>query len=273
MSIKPDDVPALLDILRTATAHVTKMAERLEFPWDASIDDPRRLHNMYARNLITCYASKVSDLSSAMLMAIDNSNFLAYALCGRALIETTATLRYYITVEYKPLLDAGPLDAEGIRRLIEIDDRHLRGTRFDWESFLFRNYAKLKQDVVAQLEEKRKKRTWAPPVAQESVIAQQRNVLTCVEKWAQETPEVLIAYNLFCDLVHPNIGSNFLVASTSPEGLFFSRFRGEPVGRAIFAQSLPILLSVSHRPLADLLVMLMGTIWDDAELEGGPTTR
>ncbi|QKK01303.1 MAG: hypothetical protein HND55_00770 [Pseudomonadota bacterium] len=264
MTTDSHDIPSLLEMLREGTEHLTNMAKKLEFPWEGETQDPRRLHNVYARNLITCYVSKFSDLSNGILEAVEGSNFLTYALCGRSLIETTATLRYYIHHEYKPLLDTGELGPDEMRKLVEIDDRHLRGTRFDWESFLFRNYAKIKEDAMAHLDAKRKKKI--PSAAQESTSRPQVNVLTCVERWAEQSPEVLLGYNLFCDLVHPNIGSNFLVASTSPDGLFFSRFRGEPVGRQIFEQSLPILLSMTHKPFGPLLTMLMGTIWQDDEL-------
>jgi len=264
MTIHPTDIPRLLEVLRQGTYHLTEMAKALEFPWTSESLDPRHLHNMYVRNLITCYVSKFSDLSNGILEGVERSNFLVYALCGRALIETTATLRFYLHQQYKPLLDRGQLGPKEMQALLEIDDRHLRGTRFDWESFLFGNYSKLKEDVIAQLDSKRKGKT--SPVAQESIIRPQISILTCVERWATDVPDVLIVYNLFCDLVHPNIGSAFLVASTSPEGLFFSRFRGEPVGRQIFEQSLPILLSTSHGPFGSLLTMLMGTMWQDDEL-------
>ena len=77
--------------------------------------------------------------------------------------------------------------------------------RFDWESFLYRDYVKLRDKVVAELTDKRQKK--GPPAGQDSIIAPQVNVLTCVKRWAQQEPGVLIVYNLFCDLVHPNIGS------------------------------------------------------------------
>lgn len=63
-----------------------------EFPWNPTLDDPRKLHNMYARNLITSYVSKFADLSNGLIIAIEKQNFLIYALCGRALLETTAIL-------------------------------------------------------------------------------------------------------------------------------------------------------------------------------------
>lgn len=252
----------LLDIFRQGTAHLIKMAEKLNYPWQPEQDDPRKLHNNYARNLITCYISKYSELSDAILYAIEKENYFVYALAGRALIESTATLRYYYFHDYKPLLDKGQLSIEDLRKLIEIDDKHLRGSRFDWESFLFRRYEKLKKDAVEQLKAKKEKRHYLA----EGIIHAQVNVVTCVENWAEQTPEVLIVYNLFCDLVHPNIGSSFLVASTSDSGLYFSRFKGNLVGKSIFEQSFPLLISTTHKPFSDFLFYLMATIWKEDEL-------
>ncbi len=91
-------------------------------------------------------------------------------------------------------------------------------------------------------------------------------MLTCIEKWAIETPEALVAYNLFCDLVHPNIGSTFLVTSRVDDRFYFSRFIGEPLGRDIFEQSFLILMSLTHKPFGDHLLRLMSTITPEDEL-------
>lgn len=247
-------------MMRAGTAHLTAIAKDMKCPWDPKSGDPRQIHNMYARNLICAYVSKFADLSASILYAIENSHFLTYALCGRALIESTATLRYYVLHKYKPLFDKGTLDPDGFRQLIEIDDLHLRGSRFDWESFFGRDFSKLKEDVLASLKD-RKNKSKAP-------TGDQINVFTCVTKWAAVAPEVQIAYDLFCDLVHPNIGSTFLVASTDNQNLYFSRFHGEPVGSRIVAQTLPILLSVTQKPFGEFLFMLIATIYGDDEFAG-----
>lgn len=251
-----------VNIFRQGTSHLIKMAENLNFPWDPDQDDPRKLHNNYARNLITCYVSKFSELSDAILYSIDKENYLVYALASRALIEITATLRYYVLHQYKPLLDKGDLSTEDMRSLIAIDDRHLRGSRFDWKSFFYQRYSKLKEDAVRQLDKKKTKQKHVV----DGIIHEQINVLTCIEKWSEHTPEVLITYNLFCDLVHPNIGSSFLVASISDSELYFSRFKGTLVGKSIFEQSFPILVSTTGKPFNDFLLLLMGSIWQEDEL-------
>jgi hypothetical protein len=255
-------IPKLLVAFRKGTEHLRAMAQKLECPWKPDESDPRMLHNNYARNLVTCYVSKFSDLSDGLLVALKRKNYLVYALTGRAMIENVAALRYYVQYQYKPIFEKGSLSADDFRKLIEIDDKHLRGSRFDWESFLFLRYSKLKDDAVQHLKDKKDKRK----IIVDSVVQEQVNVLTFIDKWASETPEVLIAYNLFCDLVHPSIGSSFLVASVSKGNLYFSSFKGERVGKNIFEQSFPILLSVTHKPFGEQLMLLMGTIWHDDEI-------
>jgi hypothetical protein len=95
----------------------------------------------------------------------------------------------------------------------------------------------------------------------------QTNVLTCIENWGKETPEIMVIYNLFCDLVHPNMGSTFLVASMNKDGLHFSQSRGSSEGQKILSQSLPMLMTATMKPFSKYLSMLMMTIYRDDELK------
>jgi hypothetical protein len=247
---------------RDGAQSLSRMADQLDYPWTPALDNPRRLHNVYARSLITCYVSKVAQLSEVVVSSAETGHYLIYALAGRSLIECAATLRYYVLFKYKPLMDRTTLDAAQMKELIRIDDQHLRGGRFDWESFFSKQYSQLIDDAVKQLESKKSKQKHVA----KGIIAEQVNVLTCIEKWAEENAKVLVAYNLFCELVHPNIGSAFLVASTNDKGLYFTQSKGNSVGADIFAQTLPILASVTLKPFGQYLTMLMGTVWQDDEL-------
>ena len=42
---------------------------------------------------------------------------------------------------------------------------------------------------------------------------------------------------------------------------------GDPVGKAIVEQSLLLLLSITQKPFGQYLAMLMGTVWQDDEVE------
>lgn len=256
-------ITELVSAFRQGSMHLRKMAEKIDFPWTPDESDPRKLHNVYARNLISCYTSKFAQLTEALLDALEHERYLIYALSGRSLLEATATLRYYTLFQYKPLMEKGSFSGEDFKKLIEIDDRHLRGGRFDWDAFFFKRYQQLKEDAVKQLKSKKDKQKHIS----EGIIQEQVNVLTCIEKWAEQTPEVLIAYNLFCDLVHPNIGSSFLVASIGDKGLYFTPTQQTKVGKNIFEQSFPILVSTTLKPFGEYLTYLMATIWQDDELQ------
>jgi len=239
------------------------MVDKYDVAWDPTLTDPHRLHNSYTRNLISCYVSKFVDLSLALLSAVETSNYLVYALCGRALLETTATLRYYVVHRYAKLLDKGELTTDDLRQLIQIDDQHLRGSRFDWESFMSQDYSKMVADSQRKLANKGRK--GPPPNSAKEAVPPVR-IGECIDKWALDTPAIRIAYDLFCDLVHPNIGSNFLVASVSGNSLHFKKRTGVLVGQQIFEQSLPLLMSVTHKPFGDYLIRLMASIWSEDEL-------
>ena len=204
------------------------MAKEMEIAWDPASGDPRRVHNMYVRNLVTSYVNRFSELSNGVLIGLDNRDYLIYALCGRSLIETTAILRYYMLREYKPLLDRKTLVAADMKKLIDIDDRHLRGTGFDWESFVLRRYSRLRDRAKAKRGHKPSGGRGEP-----GAMPRQTPIGRCIDSWSKEVANVGVAYDLFCDMVHPNAGSSFLVASTGPDGLYFSKFKGDPVGKAI----------------------------------------
>ncbi len=253
-------ISEIIELLNQSTSSLKKMREKMEYYWDPKEENPLRLHNMYARSLISAYVSKYEQLCRVIINCQNDEQFLLYALSGRSLIESVATLRYYVLYKYKPLFDKGQLTALDMKELIEIDDRHLRGGRFDWESYLLKNYRKLKNDAQDYLIEKKSKQKKQV----DAINYEQINVLTCIGKWAKTTPEVLIAYNLFCDLVHPNIGSAFLVASMKDNHLYFTPSGDISVGKEIFNQSLPLLLSVI-KPFGEYLIILMGTIWTENE--------
>jgi len=251
----------LIEMLRNGTQHLVNIARGLQFPYDPGIEDLRKRHTMYVRNLVMAYVSKFAELSTAVLRAIDEHQYLLYALCGRALIETTAVLRYYVIEEYQPLfrdVDRANID---MQRLLEIDERHLNGRHFDWQAFLFQNYSKLRDNAAARLTSKKGKRPPPPPGPR------QHRVGDCIKAWARDETGIQIVYDLFCDLVHPNVGSSFLVASTKDFIFYFSPFVGNPVGEQIVEQSFPMLLSVTQRPFGEYLGLLMQTGWPDDSLQ------
>ncbi|PSV92417.1 hypothetical protein [Photobacterium iliopiscarium] len=240
-----------ITFLENGTISLKSIAEQWEDGWNPEQEDPALLHDNYIKCLVSCYVSKYADLSTSIIHAVKSENYFAYALAGRALIEITATLHYYINSQYIPLLSKDVLTVEDMNKLIEISDKHLRGGRFDWATFLERDFDKMREDVRLKIKNKGK----APDT--DSLLKKQVNVVTCLNKWAKQTPEVMIAYDLFCDLVHPNIGSSFLVASVSKDGLFFTKNKGEQIGKQVVDETFVLLLSIAHREFGELIQTLL----------------
>lgn len=245
--------------------HLGAMAEKTNTAWNPqAVMDPMALHNMYARSLVDAYAAKFSQLSRAVVAAVRSEQYLVFALAGRALIETTATLRYYVEKEYKTLMDLDHLGAKEMSALIALDDKHLRGGRFDWPSFLAGRYEDMAAEAVRELETKKQKNVpkYVPP----NLVAEQRNVYTCIEHWAREQPRVLVVYNLFCELVHPNVGSNFLIAFEHGGEVRFGGHLGVSIGARVMQQSLPLLGASVIKPFGLAMEKIIATIWADDEL-------
>jgi hypothetical protein len=264
LSLDEPRIPLTLDdymsVFRKGNEHLEAMVAGMDVCWDPNEPDPRRLHNLYVRNLITCYVAKFSELGRSIEDAIENRRYLTYALCGRSLIENAATLRYFVRHKYEEVFKKGEVN---LKALLYIDDHHLRGSRFDWDSFLTGDFQKLHEDALASVRAKKdSKKGAAKPDGTEAAV----NVSTCIEKWAKESPGVQVVYDLFCDMVHPNIGSAFLVSSVGPNGLYFAQNRGDSVGRSIFERSFPLLVSTTQKPFGDSLAMLIGTIWEEDEI-------
>src|SRR5260370_851281 len=120
----------------------------------------------------------------------------------------------------------------------EIDDQHLRGGKFDWEAFMTGDYSKLLSAAAEKSGVGRKR--------QEAKEESERNnpspvrIGECIKDWASESPGIGVVYDLFCDMVHPNIGSTFLVGSVAPNGLYFTKYRGKSVIRHALQHSFPL---------------------------------
>lgn len=153
---------------------------------------------------ISVYAAKLLQLFESIEHSIENETYLIYAQSGRAILENVATLRYYSKhvdiVTANEAWKSKSLTDPVLRKANENIDRFLRGNRFAWDAFIEGRFNELMktphQDHLAQV-----------------------NSTTCLQKWFKEAPKIEPLYDLFCDLVHPNIGSNLLTIGVRDNNL------------------------------------------------------
>ena len=204
----------------------------------------QELLDHYLDTLSIVYFKKYSVFSQCLIQVLNEENYLLYGLIGRAILEHTAVLRYYVTSKMLPLAQEvvadGKVTESEIEELIQWLDKHLVGRRFDWDSFLadyFQEIKGLKPDSV--------------------VKPAQVNILTCLEKWGRENRSIIHLYELFCDLVHPNLGSTLLITRLLDNQLVLGGERGKPVGREIFNRTFGELLEL-FQEVQEQLIQLQG---------------
>ncbi len=191
----------------------------------------QELLDHYLDTLSIVYLKKYSVFSQCLIQVLNEENYLLYGLIGRAIIEHTAVLRYYVTSKMLPLAhevvaDGIVTDSE-IEELIQWLDKHLAGRRFDWNTYLadhFQHIKGLKTEPMVQ--------------------PAQVNILTCLEKWGRENQSIIHLYELFCDLVHPNLGSTLLITRVLDNRLIVGGERGKPLGQEIFNRTFGELLEL-----------------------------
>ncbi len=223
-----------------ATTEILVENSSKTFLWNPWGKNAHQLYDHYLDALVVVYLNKYSVLCQSLIQSINIENYLLYGLIGRSIIEHTAILRYYITAKMLPLvetaLEDGKVTIEEIEEIIPWLEKHLTGQRFDWNIFL--------EDYFDELNKVQSGNLLKNP---------QVNVLTCLKKWIEEEPSIQNLYELFSDLVHPNLGSTLLISRLVDDQVGIGGNSGQPIGLEIvnrtFGDLLQIFEEVRHQLL------------------------
>ena len=172
--------------------------------------DPVAHFNAYVDFAVAVYLDKLKQLYQCVAVSIEREWYLVYAQAGRSILENAATLRYYARhedfVALRRSWESDRMSDAVIRKAAATIDRFVRGNRFSWDAFIEGRFDQLStvpdQEHLSQV-----------------------HVQTCLKKWYKESPKLESLYDLMCDLVHPNLGSNFLV-TRSQDGKLVSGGKG-----------------------------------------------
>lgn len=256
------EVWELLDFLENSISSLQEMSKHSTIVWQPEQPSPWHYHNHYVDLLLAVYVAKHAAYTENLINSLNRFDYLGYALNARAIIESTSTLWFYLNVKYPPVFQEGAVNFED---LLKLDDQHLRGTRFDWERFILKEYKEMAHEVIQRITAKNKKKKLEESI--QRIQNLQVNVLTCIEKWALKTPVIMILYELLCEMIHPNLGSTFLVASIQDGNLSFGRFRGIPAAHNLFETTIGWLLPIGYKEFSKLIAALVFTKYDLNKLE------
>jgi hypothetical protein len=90
-------------------------------------------------------------------------------------------------------------------------------------------------------------------------------VQTAVNRWAKTEPWIVLCYDFFCELVHPNLGSTFLVIGAGDGGLQVGGNTAKSVGQSLCVEGIKLLAPVLRQAAFELarLIALAGTVKKD----------
>ena len=224
-----------------------------------SSKERHRLLRDYLKFVHILYETKYAQLTGALINSVNNDQFLVFAFCGRALIETAAIQRYYL-LKALPIIDeaatTGFITVEQINKQIGLLDKHVHGGRFNWAEWFYGD----RPEMFKRAAEKRrleksgsKRRMKGSEPAK--ITPDQVNVQTAIDHWAKETPEVVATYDYFCELVHPNVGNNFLVMGSNKKELTVGGSIRSAFARPLVDEGLKLLAAVVLRTALKFLAL------------------
>ena len=219
-------------------AHCTKVHAQ-----NPAAIDPRALQTLppdecahaYLQFIFAIYSAKFIELTASLIQSTIDGRFLIFGFCGRGLIETTATLRYYnqkLTTIIKRASDRDALLPEEYAQIIRLLDDHARAGRFDWSFLWSEGRSAMTKRILAERPGSKKSdgKKQSNPV--------QINATTMVDAWSKDEPGVALIYHYFCDLVHPNMGSNLLMMGEDKRGLIVAADVTKTVGTVLVIEGI-----------------------------------
>jgi hypothetical protein len=197
------------------------IAKNQKLSFEPMTDDIDLAHDHYLKVIYNIQLLKLAFNGDLIIQAVKSKNFLFYAQGGRSLLEQVALWRYFLVNQYLPTFHKGQeITIQDSLKLIEIHKQFLHGTRFDWTKWLEKDYEGLDEAFLQYLKDKKdKKKNKDKQNVTSNPLVLQVNAQTCVEKMSEHNPRFGVYYSMFCELVHPNFGSNIFLCGMSSKGV------------------------------------------------------
>jgi hypothetical protein len=174
-------------------------------------------------------AFKTRQLTSALVSAYNDNNFLAWLILGRSSLEYAAVSNYFVKQIIQLDLGGPVFAASHVQRLEELLMKYAHGTRFSWPDLFSGNRNGLAKKFS--------------PTDSAAAI----NVVTALEHLAKRDDryrDVKIGYEMLSDFAHPNMASHASVIEmpTAPGDMHECQLAAVPGplrGEFVMVMSLP----------------------------------
>lgn len=228
-----------LDVTKFDTAELS-----IEAIYDVnqSKEHPYQYVGNFFKFIHASYIEKYRELIGDFISSINSKHYLTAALCGRSLIESTATLRYYNNAVMKKVRISSKKEIEGIdieflHDVLSLASKHMHGSNMNWADFFTTD----KKTFIRELVDKEKRRLKKEPPKKEDFI-KSYPIGKFLDSWFDDDPElVALAYNFYSEIVHPNLGSNLLLIGILNGKVQVGRDSNRAAGKSICKEAVTFL--------------------------------
>ena len=231
-----EGIEEFLEMLRC-----TEFEKNVYFPsLDHKYDNPFSLMGHFFKFTHAQYISKYIELLTGFIESANNRNYLLSSMCGRGIIECTATWRYFNNkslninrkyVEKHENREEDFLDKDNFIEIMDLINSHMRGSRFDWGKF----FTSSKKDFINNMLNDIKNGV------ENKDIKKSASITKYLKSWDEDFPELRVIYDFFSDLIHPNFGSNLLLTGIDGNKIQVGEKSNKAVGKNITKESIMLL--------------------------------
>ena len=253
-----------VDASRYAIGFAAKLEQNFDWLEIEKSHDHALLVNSYIDAVLACTMGKHGLIGESIINSLNRMDFLTFSLLARSNFELVASLRYLMKKRVLPfVLKASKTGSyrneEIVSGLIEPLHGFMMGGRFDWASW-YENEGAPWSLLAEKYEKHRKNKSknkpaspWSDGMAQPVQI----NIKTQIEDWAKEEPVLGAYYDVLCDLVHPNLGSNLLFAEFNGSVVNYrNREHERTLGCRIVERVLPLHMSIKKQFGKDIELLI-----------------
>jgi hypothetical protein len=161
-------------------------------------------HTLWHLYVVQC--EKYAQCISGVIRTLNDRQYLLTGLCCRAFMEHAAASRYVVRKLERVAREATNPDqfsSDDLRKILDAVDQFARGGRFNWQRYLSGDQLSSFAEEIAASDKGR------GPLDQPNPNS--INVKTAIDDWSKEHAGIALIYAFLCEVVHPNIGSTFLV--------------------------------------------------------------
>lgn len=200
-------------------------------------------HTLWHLYVVQC--EKYAQCIAGVIRSLNDQQYLLTGLCCRAFMEHAAASRYVVRKLERVAREATNPDqfsSDDLKKILDTVDQFARGGRFNWQRYLSGGQLSSFAEEIAASDKGLDRIDQPNPTS--------INIKTAIDDWSKEHAGFALIYAFLCEVVHPNIGSTFLVVGDHRSPLAAGGLEttlGRRMSEKMLMNLLPVVKEAAHQ--------------------------